>query len=261
MMTNTSRRWRRGGTALLTLGAIAASSGCAAAVGAAMAAQELRRGFAGVQQLVGNARSLRDAEIELPRDLTSPLAGTYRAHQLLGEDTLVYYVRTVERPTAPIIDEAGLMRGYVLAGLAASSLESLEARVGQRGLADEEDEGRALFFVEGTQPPDPSARTLYPAAFLGRVASGESAEADRQREELEELEIEMQAPEVDELEGRGIPYELFDSVAEGLFTLTPTGDAVYEQEYQAEDGRTLELRFERISGTTLPEPRGALGLP
>ena len=36
--------------------------------------------------------------------------------------------------------------------------------------------------------------------------------------------------------------------------VTPTGAAEYEQDVTTPDGRALELRFERISETTLPEP-------
>src|SRR5690606_33859283 len=102
--------------------------------------------------------------------------------------------------------------------------------------------------------PDPAARSLYPAAFLGRVAKGESEAADRQREELEELEIDLEAPRAETLQGQGIAHERFGSVAEGIFTLSPDGSATYKQEYRTEDERTLTLHFERISTTTLPEP-------
>jgi hypothetical protein len=234
------------------LSILSASTGCAAAVGAAVAAKEIRQGFAGVQQLVASSRSLLGAEQELPEDLESPLAGTYRGYQVLGTDTVVFYLRTVAAPTAPIIDDDGDVMGYALPGIAAASLDSLEARVGRGG--GDGAGGSAIFFVEGTQAPAANARTLYPAAFLGRVASGESARADSVAAELQALGIEMQAPPPEALAGRGIPHDLFDDVADGVFTLTASGEAVYEQDLTIDDGRELELRFERLSATTLPEP-------
>lgn len=233
-----------------------AAGGCAAAVGAAVAAQNLQKGLAGVQQLVASSRSLMGQEAEITDSLEeSPLAGTYQATQVLDGDTLHYYVRTMRRPAAPIVDSAGGATGYVLAGLAAVSLDTLERRIGELGAVAEADEvdGRAAFFVEGTQPPDPNARTLLPAAYLGEVDADGSPIAERQDEALEEMGIELEAPSIDELAGQAIPHELFRSVAEGVFTLTPAGDAAYEQEYRSDDGRTLMLRLERISTTTLPE--------
>ncbi|HEX6069247.1 MAG TPA: hypothetical protein VFZ18_05470 [Longimicrobiaceae bacterium] len=233
--------------------ALANTSGCAAAVGAAMAADRLQRGLAGVRQLVANSRPLESGEVDLSRALASPLAGTYRAVQVLGNDTVHYYLRTTERPTAPIMDEEGNLTGHVLPGIAAATLDTLEARVSARSAGTtDQPAGHALFLIEGTQVPDPNARTLYPAAFLGRVAPGESDAADAQAEALLAADLAMDAPALDDLEGQGIPHELFDSVAEGIFTLTPEGAAVYHQDYEMEDGRTLTLHFERISATTLP---------
>src|SRR5690606_37175857 len=148
-------------------------SGCAAAMGAAVAAREIRQGFSGVQQLVASSRSLLGGEAALPATLETPLAGTYRATQVLDSDTVVFYVRTVARPTAPILDAEGKPTGYALAGLAAASLDSLESRIGRGGA-----EGSAVFFVEGTAPPAAGGRTLYAAAFLGRLPEGDSPRAD-----------------------------------------------------------------------------------
>lgn len=229
-----------------------AAAGCAAAVGAAVAAQNLQKGLAGVQQLVASSRSLVGQEVEITAALEeSPLAGTYQATQILDGDTLRYYVRTTRLPAAPIVDSAGGATGYVLAGLAALSLDTLERRIGKLEGVDEVD-GRAVFFVEGTQAPDPNARTLLPAAYLGEV-DADAPIVERQEEALEEMGIDLEAPSIDELAGQAIPHELFRSVAEGVFTLTPAGDAAYEQEYRSDDGRTLVLRLERISATTLPE--------
>ncbi|HEX6927585.1 MAG TPA: hypothetical protein VF167_19325 [Longimicrobiaceae bacterium] len=228
-------------------------SGCAAALGAAAAAQNLQRGLAGVQQLVASSRSLIGDEAAIAAELPeSPLAGTYTATQVLDDDTVRYYVRTASRPAAPIVDSAGVATGYALTGLVAASLDSLEHLVGRMEAA-EPVEGRAVFFVEGTQPPDPNARTLLPAAYLGEVESPDTAVAERQEEELEEMGVDLEAPPPEALAGQGISHELFRSVAEGVFTLTPTGEAVFEQQYRAEDGRTLTLRLERISPTTLPD--------
>jgi hypothetical protein len=241
---------------VVLLAALTVSTGCVAAVGAAMAAQEIRQGLAGVQQLVAGARSLRTTELEIPQTLDAPLAGTYRGYQALGDDTVRYFVRTVSRPAAPILDDAGNVTGYVLPGIAAASLETLEAGVGAWTRRESgEGAGRAIFFVEGTQAPEPNVRSLYPAAFLGRLARGESEAADRQAAELRRLELDMEAPDFSRLSGQGIPHELFGSVAEGIFTVRPDGAAVYHQEYETEDGRTVILHFERISETTLPETR------
>ncbi len=228
-------------------------SGCATAVGAAMAAQEIRQGLVGIQQLVTGSRSTEAAEIELPTTLVAPVAGTYRGYQVLGADTVRFYLRTAQNPTAPIVDAEGEITGYALAGLVATSLDSLESRVQAwtRGRPGEEG-GSALFFVEGTQQPDPNARSLFPAAFLGRLASGESPEADEQHEALLEMEVDLSAPGVNDLTGRGIVQQLFSSVAEGIFTLHPGGNAVYRQESEMEGGDSLILHFERISTTTLP---------
>lgn len=246
---------RKGAGTAAVLGVLTLSAGCAAAVGAVMAAQEIRRGVAGVQQLISGSRSLGSTEIELTPSLDAPLAGTYRGYQALGNDTVHFYVRTAARPAAPIIDEDGQVTGYALPGLAAVTLDTLEARVRSwTARGNGEVAGRAIFFVEGTQAPEPSARSLYPAAFLGRVAPGESAAADHQATQLGELNLDMEAPSFSELAGRGIPHELFGTVAEGVFTVRPDGSAIYRQEYEAERGRTLILHFERISGTTLPEP-------
>lgn len=218
-----------------------------------LAATEIRRGIAGLQQLVGFTQSLPMAELELPEELESPLIGTYRASQVLGDDTVRYYVRTAARPISPIIDEAGNVTGYVLPALAASTLDTLEARVGAPATrTNSRRGGQAMFFIEGTQAPTRGARSLYPAAFLGRLQRGESAAADRQDAELRALDIDMEAPNFGTLAGRGIPHELFGSVADGVFSLTPSGAAVYHQEYELEDGRTLTLHYERISRTTLP---------
>lgn len=239
----------------LLLGLLCTSGGCAAAVGAAMAAQELRQGFAGVQQLVANSRSLPGPEERLPPALEAPIAGTYRGQQVFGADTLVLYVRTTARPAAPIVDGEGNLMGYALAGIAATNLDTLEARVrGGASTGRGDSSGTAIFFVEGTQAPDAKARTLYPAAFLGRVAAGESARADSLDADLRALGIDLRAPDLGALSGRGLPYELFDSVADGVFTLNPAGEAIYEQDYDTADGRELRLRFDRISATTLPEP-------
>ena len=249
------RRVRSGIAGAVLLGVLAISTGCAAAVSAALAAGDIRKGIAGLQQLVGGTRSLQGLQLEVPDDLASPLAGTYRGFQALGADTVHFYVRTAERAAAPIVDEAGNITGYALAGLVATTLDTLEARVGaplavarrnaRRG-------GRSVFFVEGTQVPTPGARALFPAAFLGRVSPGESAAADRQDAELRRLDLDMGAPNYDDLAGRGIPHELFGSVADGVFTLRPDGGAVYHQEYEMENGQILTLHFERISRTTLP---------
>jgi hypothetical protein len=248
--------WSAGIRIILWLGCVALLSACAAAVGAALAAGDIRKGVAGVQELVASSRSLGDTAATISKQIESPLSGTYRAFQALDEDTIHYYVRTAERPTTPILHETGNVTGYVLPGLAATSLDTLEVRVRDwtSGQSDQP-AGHAMFFVEGTQPPDPNARTLYPAAFLGRVAEGESEAADRQHAELLSLNLEMAAPGVDELEGKGIPHEVFSSVAEGIFTLTPDGEAMYHQEYTTADGRTLILHLERISATTLPAER------
>jgi hypothetical protein len=242
-----------GAKGALLMGVLMGTSGCMAAVGAAMAVGEIRQGIAGVQQLVAGSRSLLSTEVALTRELSTPLAGTYRGFQVLGTDTAHYFIRTQASPVAPILDQAGNINGYVLAGIAAANLETLERRVGTWAeRRDAAPGGRAMFFVEGTQAPDPNARNLYPAAFLGRLARGESPQLDRQAEALRELEIEIEAPTFRHLEGQGIPHELFGTVAEGLFTLRPDGAAVFRQEYEVEDGTTLILHFERISSTTLP---------
>lgn len=233
---------------------LASSSGCAAAVGAAVAAQEIRQGFSGVQQLVASSRTLLGAEADLPASLETQLAGTYRGWQTLGSDTAVFYVRTVARPTAAIVNDDGEPTGYALAGIAAASLDSLEARVGRAGAADTGAGGSAVFFVEGTQPAGGSARTLYAAAFLGQLPRGESPDADSLAATLRERGIDLQAPSAEVLTGRALSHELFDDVADGVFTLTGSGEAVYEQEVDTEGDGELELRFERISATTLPEP-------
>jgi hypothetical protein len=228
--------------------------GCAAAMGAVAAAGEIRQGIAGVSQLVASARSGGQEQVEVVNDLTSPIAGTYRAQQVLGDDTVQFYLRTADRAAAPIIDEAGGITGYVLPGIVAASLDTLESRVQTWAVGDEGGAGKAMLFIEGTQQPNPNGRTLYPAAFLGRVARGESAAADRQYAELARLDVEMEAPESNRLTGRVISAELFGTVAEGIFTLRPgpNAGAEYQQEEELEDGRTLILRFERMSGTTLP---------
>lgn len=230
-----------------------ALTGCSAALGAAMAAGEIRQGLAGAQELVGSSRLLGGSDSAAALDLESPMVGTYRGFQALDGDTVRYYVRTLDRPHTPIVDVNGVVTGYVLAGIAAASLDSLEARVRLVGEGGEiQSEGRAMFFIEGTQMPEANVRALYPAAFLGRTAPGESEALDRQAEELEALEVNLDAPAFDELEGQGISHELFGSVAEGIFTVRPGGEAIFHQEYEMEDGRELTLRFERISRTTLP---------
>ncbi|MEX2582593.1 MAG: hypothetical protein WD766_04945 [Gemmatimonadota bacterium] len=238
---------------IAVFGVAGVSGGCAAAVGAAMAAGDIRQGIAGLQQLVSGVRAVPEAQLTLTNELSSPLAGTYRGFQALGDDTVRFHVRTTEQPTATIVDARGNVTGYMLPGIAAVTLDSLEARVHLWTSGEaEEVPGRAMFFVEGTQPAEPNARTLYPAAFLGRVAAGESAEADRQLEELEAQDLDMSAPEFRDLSGQGIPHELFDTVAEAVFTLGQDGSANYHQEYRLDDGRVLVLHFERISPTTLP---------
>lgn len=146
-------------------------SGCAAAMGAAVAAREIRQGFSGVQQLVASSRSLLGGEAALPATLETPLAGTYRATQVLDSDTVVFYVRTVARPTAPILDAEGKPTGYALAGLAAASLDSLESRIGRGGA-----EGSAVFFVEGTPPRrlagEPCTRLPSSAACRREIRRG-----------------------------------------------------------------------------------------
>ncbi|MQA92198.1 MAG: hypothetical protein GEU90_18560 [Gemmatimonas sp.] len=227
-------------------------TGCAAAVGAAAAAGQIGQGITGVRQLFFSTQELTD-DVAIPLVPEASMAGTYRGFQALGEDTVTYYVRTARQPIAPIVDAGGTVTGYALHGVAAVTLEALEARVSELSdLAGDGPAGRAIFFVEGTQPPNLTGRTLYPAAYLGRVAPGESEVADRQREELDELELEMDVPDFIELEGQGIPQELFGSVAEGILTLRADGSAIYDQEAELEDGRTLVLNFERISQTTLP---------
>lgn len=234
------------------VGAVAAT-GCGAAIGAAMAAGDIRQGIAGLQQLVAGSRAATPVPAEVPADLTAPVAGTYRGYQALGDDTMRFYLRTTSAPTAPIVDSAGGVTGYALAGLAALTLDSLEVRGTGWTVGEDERAGRVVFFVEGTQPAEPAARTLYPAAFLGRVATEESPAAAAQYDTLSALELDMTAPPLDELEGLGIADRLFRSVAEGLFTVEPDGGAVYRQESRLEDGRMLALRFERMSATTLPD--------
>ena len=236
---------------LMLLSTAGAGTGCAAAVGAAVAARELQQGFAGVQQLVASSRSLLGQEAGLPAALETPLAGTYRGWQVLDADTVTFYVRTVARPSAPIMDGEGRATGYALAGLAAASLDSLEVRVGRAGGGGE---GSAVFFVEGTAAPEAGARTLYAAAFLGSLPAGESPRADSLSAALRTMGVELRAPAPEALSGRALPHELFDEVADGVFTLSGSGEAVYEQEVELEADRELELRFERISATTLPEP-------
>lgn len=227
-------------------------TGCAAALTAAGAAGEIRSGFAGLQQLVRSTEPLPpDAVAPALTEAASPLAGTYRGHQVLGRDTVHYYIRTASRPSAQIVDSIGNVTGYALTGITATSLDSLEARVGSAA-ANRTSGGRAMLFIEGTQAPTPGARALYPAAILGQLRRGESPAADRQATELRRLEIDLEAPNV-ELSGRGIPHELFGSVAEGVFTVRPDGTATYEQEHTLSDGRVLELSFQRISPTTLPD--------
>jgi hypothetical protein len=235
---------------------VSSLGGCAAALGAALAAGEIRQGVAGVQDLISGARRVSSDGITLPPDLATPLAGTYRGFQALGSDTVHYFIRTMDRPTIPILDLSGNVTGYVLPGIAATSLDTLEARVRQWSVDGSEGRmGRAMFFVEATGMPDPNVRTLYPSAFLGRVAPGESRSADRQHEELRRRDVQLDTPSFEELAGRGIPHEGFNTVAEGIFTLRPGGEAFFRQEYRMDDGRTLVLHFERISATTLPNPQ------
>lgn len=241
----------RGALAATVIGALGVG-GCGAAIGAAMAAGEIRQGIAGLQQLVAGARSDSVVAPEVMEALDAPVAGTYRGFQALGGDTVRFYLRTGAAPSAPIVDSAGEVTGYALAGLAAVTLDTLEVR-GAAGVGREEDAGRIVFFVEGTQPPEPAARTLYPAAFLGRVAEAESPAASAQHDTLSALQLDMTAPPLRELEGVGIAERRFRSVAEGLFTVQPDGRAVYRQESKLEDGRELVLHFERMSATTLPE--------
>jgi hypothetical protein len=224
--------------------------GCAAAVTAVSAAGEIRKGFAGLQQLVSSSEPLAPAVAAVAEVAPSPLAGTYRGFRALGPDTVRYYIRTALRPSAQIVDSLGNVTGYALSGMTASSLDSLEVRIGDLA-ASRTPGGRALLFIEGTQAPTPGARALYPAAILGQLRRGESAAADLQAAELRRLDVDMEAPNVD-LAGRGIPHELFGSVAEGIFQVRPNGMATYEQEHELEDGRVLILSFERISRTTLP---------
>jgi hypothetical protein len=242
-----------GARCVLLVGLLAGASGCAAAVTTALAAADIRKGIAGLQQLVGSTQTFPQLQFEVPEELASPLAGTYRGFQVVGHDTVQLYFRTTDRPAAPIVDEAGNVTGYALGGVIATSLDSLEARVAAPVMnGSNRKGGQAIFFVEGTQTPTPGARALFPAAFLGRVAEGESAAADRQDAELRRFDLVMEAPPVGELAGRGIPHDLFGAVAEGLFTLQPGGQAVYHQDYQMESGTTITLHFERISRTTLP---------
>lgn len=246
------RSYGRGYALALLVILSSASTGCAAALTAASAAGEIRSGFAGLQQLVRSTEPLPvdTAAPASAETLPSPLAGTYRGHQVLGRDTVRYYIRTASRPSAQIVDSIGNVTGYALSGITATSLDSLESRIGNLA-ASRTQGGRAMLFIEGTQAPTPGARALYPAAILGQLRRGESPAADRQADELRRLEIDMEAPNVD-LTGRGIPHELFGSVAEGIFTVRPDGTATYEQEHTLADGRVLELSFERISPTTLP---------
>jgi hypothetical protein len=243
---------RRGRLAVGGLMAVVTLSGCAAAIGAAVAVGEIRQGIAGVQQLLAGSRSLRAAEVETVRALPTPFAGTYRGFQALGRDTVQYFIRTTREPAAPLVDANGNIMGYALPGVAAVTLDTLEARVRQWTEAGQVPNGRALFIVEGTQEPEPNARSLYPAAFIGRVGRGESPTADRHDAELRRLEVSMDAPGVRDLEGRGLPHELFAPVAEGIFTVRPGGEVAFRQEYRTEDGRMLVMSFERISTTTLP---------
>ena len=97
-------------------------------------------------------------------------------------------------------------------------------------------------------------RTLYPAAFLGRLAAGESPAADSLYAVLETMQVDLEAPDLGELSGRGIPHELFGGVAEGVMAVDAAGSASYHQENRLPDDRVMVLQFERISGTTLPEP-------
>lgn len=249
-----TRRRRRSACRLALLFTIfVCFTGCAAAVNTALATVDIRKGIAGLQQLIGSTRSAPPVALEIPEDLASPLAGTYRGFQVVGHDTVHLYVRTTDRAAAPIVDEVGNVTGYALGGIVATSLDSLEARVGApSGSRGQRRGGRAMFFVEGTQAPTPGARALFPAAFMGQVAKGESAIADRHNAELRRFDIDMEAPAVSELSGRGIPDDLFATVAEGLFTLHPGGEAIYHQDYEIEGGDTLTLHFERISRTALP---------
>src|SRR5690606_7662736 len=118
-------------------------------------------------------------------------------------DTIHFYVRTTTHPAAPIVDAAGNVTGYALPGVVATALDTLEARVEALASGGEEGRGgRSIFFVEGTQTPTPGARALFPAAFLGRVAAGESPRADRQDAELRRLRLDMNAPNLDDLAGQ-----------------------------------------------------------
>lgn len=232
------------------------SGGCAAAVTAAAAAGDIQRGINGVRQLISSddGAPVDNEEVTVPMDLNSPLTGTYRATQVLGTDTATYYVRTVERPSGAIVDSTGQTTGYLLAGLAATSLDTLEARVGQYEQG-ETVTGNTIFFVEGTRAPEAGGRTLYAAAFLGGLAAGESAEADQHAAVLESLDLNLEAPALEAVVGQEIPHEHFQAVAEGVFTYSPDGAVRFEQEYEVADGKELLLLFERISSTTLPEPR------
>lgn len=243
---------RRRAAAVAALIGTLTLSGCGAAIGAAMAAGDIRQGIAGLQQLVAGSREEAPIAAEVPPDLAAPVAGTYRGYQALGADTVRFYVRTTSAPAAPIVDSAGGVTGYALAGLAAVTLDTLEVRGSGRGVGEKR-AGRIVFFVEGTQAAETTARTLYPAAFLGRVDTAESEAAAAQHDTLKALELDMTAPPLDELEGVGIADRLFRSVAEGLFTVQPDGGAVYRQESELQDGRALILHFERMSATTLPE--------
>lgn len=232
------------------------AGGCAAAVTAAAAAGDIQRGISGVRQLISSDEEAPadSEEVTVPLDLASPLTGTYRAMQVLGADTALYFVRTVERPSGAIVDSTGQTTGYLLAGIAATSLDSLEARVG-RYEQGEAVAGNTIFFVEGTRAPESGGRTLYAAAFLGGLAPGESAEADQHAAVLEQLDLNLEAPALEAVVGQQIPHEDFQAVAEGVFTYTPGGAVHFEQEYEVADGKELLLQFERISSTTLPEPR------
>ena len=180
--------------------------------------------------------------------------GTYRGWQIMGKDTVVFYVRTVSAPSAPLVEDDGDVSGYALQGVASASLDSLEVWVGRGMPTDSAGGGNALFVIEGTQPPETSARTLYPAAFLGRLAAGESPAADSLYAVLETMQVDLEAPDLGELSGRGIPHELFRGVAEGVMAVDAAGSASYHQENRLPDDRVMVLQFERISGTTLPEP-------
>lgn len=239
---------------MLALIAAVALSGCATAIGAAMAAGEIRQGLAGLQQLVAGSTAAEPITVAMPDSLSAPVAGTYRGFQALGDDTVRFYLRTAAAPSAPIVDSTGVITGYALAGIAAASLDTLEMRTANWSVVgEEEDGGRAIFFIEGTHAPAPTARALYPAAFLGRVSAAESATAAMQHDTLMAMAVDMSAPPIDELAGLRIAQQLFSSVAEGVFTLNPGGGAVYRQEYEIEDGRRLTLHFERMSRTTLPD--------